>query len=186
MKQVGLWAIWIGMVVSIGPGQAYAVEKEEKCTLATLNGQYLFAGSGTLLPPAVGVTKQSVAASAGYHIFNGDGTGTDFVTFTVNGVNQNVPSPVAITYTLNHDCTGTYSVQNGPHFDMFAAVDGSELSVIVTDPGLSFFRRSQSAGRVQPIGIAHCPRLGRGANAMGIRKAGPPLPDSEHRFGHRQ
>ena len=108
------------------------------CSLATLKGQYPFAGSGTLFPPAFGVTAQSAAASAGYHIFNGDGTGTDYVTFTVNGVNQNVPSPVAITYTLHPDCTGTYSVQNGPSFAIFVAVDGSALSVIDTNPGVSF------------------------------------------------
>jgi hypothetical protein len=100
MKRTERWLISIGVLVGVGfvagaPG--YAGEKEGKCTLATLNGQYPFAGSGTLFPPAFGVTAPSVAASAGYHIFNGDGTGTDFVTFTVNGVNQSVPSPVAIT-----------------------------------------------------------------------------------------
>ena len=144
MKRIGAWAIGIGVLASAGPlavEQGYAGENEGKCTLATLNGQYLFAGSGTLFPPAFGIPKgtpPSPAASAGYHIFNGDGTGTDFVTFTVNGVDQHVPSPVSITYTLNHDCTGTYSVQNGPNFDIFVAVDGSALSVIDTDMGVSF------------------------------------------------
>jgi hypothetical protein len=140
MKRVGLWAIGIGVFVSLeslNVEQGYAGQSEAKCTLATLNGQYLFAGSATLFPPALGVKAPSLAASAGYHIFNGDGTGTDFVTFTVNGIDQNVPSPVAITYTLNADCTGTYSVQNGPNFDMFVAVDGSALSVIDTTPGVS-------------------------------------------------
>ena len=139
MKRIGLWAIGTGVLLSAGyltVGQGYA-DDEKGCTLATLNGQYLFAGSGTLFPPAFGVTAPAVGASAGYHIFNGDGTGTDFVTFTVNGVNQHVPSPVPITYTLKPDCTGTYSVQNGPNFDIFVAVDGSQLSVIGTDPGVA-------------------------------------------------
>jgi hypothetical protein len=138
MQRVGLWAIGIGVLVSAGAlavGEGYAGEDEAKCTLATLQGQYLFAGSGTLFPPAFGLTAPAVDNSAGYHIFNGDGTGTDFVTFTVNGVNQHVPSPVPITYTLKPDCTGTYSVQNGPNFDIFVAVDGSQLSVILTDKG---------------------------------------------------
>jgi hypothetical protein len=137
MKRVEILAIGLGIVASVGVGPVYAGESEKGCTLATLNGQYLFGGSGVLFPPAFGVTAPSATASAGYHIFNGDGTGTDFVTFTVNGVEQNVPSPVAITYTLNSDCTGTYSVQNGPNFDIFVAVDGSQLSVINTDPGVS-------------------------------------------------
>ena len=57
-----------------------------------------------MFAPALGLTgtQTAVVASAGYHVFNGDGTGLDFVTFTVNGVNQNVPSPVAISYTLEH------------------------------------------------------------------------------------
>jgi hypothetical protein len=143
MRSMGLWAIGIGVLVSTAPiavKQGYAGENEAKCTLATLNGQYLFAASATLFYPAFGIPKgtpPSPAASAGYHIFNGDGTGTDFVTFTVNGINQNVSSPVATTYTLNPDCTGTYSVQNGPTLDIFAAVDGSALSAIDTTPGVS-------------------------------------------------
>jgi hypothetical protein len=140
MKRAGLWAIGIGVLVgtSLLPmGRAFAGEDDHptRCTLATLNGQYLFAGSGTLFPPAFGLTQPSTSTSAGFHVFNGDGTGLDFVTFSVNGVDQHVSSPVATTYTLNHDCTGTYSVQNGPHFDIFVAVDGSQLSVTATDPG---------------------------------------------------
>ena len=140
MKRVGLWAIGIGVLVSAGSlsEEAYAGENGARCTLATLNGQYLFAESGTLFPPAFGVTKQSIGNSAGFHIFNGDGTGTDFVTFSVNGVNQHVPSPVTITYTLNPDCTGTLSVQNGPNHNIFVAVDGSSLTSINTDPGVAF------------------------------------------------
>ena len=150
MKRVGLWAIGIGVLVSAGPlsEEAYAGENGARCTLATLNGQYLFAESGTLFPPAFGVTKQSIGNSAGFHIFNGDGTGTDFVTFSVNGVNQHVPSPVTITYTLNPDCTGTLSVQNGPNHNIFVAVDGSSLTSINTDPGVAFAGGSQPGVRL--------------------------------------
>jgi len=140
MKRAGLWAIGIGALVSaeLLAMEAYAGENEGKCTLATLNGQYLFNGSGTLFPPAFGVTSVSTGTSAGFHIFNGDGTGFDFVTFSLNGVDQHVPSPVAITYTLNHDCTGTYSVPSaGLHADIFVAVDGSALTTIDTDPGVA-------------------------------------------------
>jgi len=155
MKRAGLWAIGVGALLGVSlftMERAYAGENDHptKCTLATLNGQYLFAGPDTLLfPPAFGVTTPSVSASAGYHIFNGDGTGTDFVTFTVNGINQNVPSPVATTYTLNPDCTGTFSVHNGPNFDIFVAVDGSALSQVATDPGASF-----SASNIQRVGTS--------------------------------
>jgi hypothetical protein len=52
-------------------------------------GAYLFGGIATLLPPAT--PQATLLAVAGYHIFNGDGTGTDVVTSTINGsiLNQN-------------------------------------------------------------------------------------------------
>ena len=53
------------------------------CSLATLKGRYLFADSGTVLPPAFGQTVATFGADAGFHIFNGDGTGTDVVTVRV-------------------------------------------------------------------------------------------------------
>jgi hypothetical protein len=111
--------------------------KQEECTLATLKGRYLFATSGPLIPPAFGVTEQTPAASAGFHIFNGDGTGTDIVTLRVNGevVLENVEVP--LSYTVNADCTGTYTVliDDGPSFGMFIAPDGEEVAMISTNPG---------------------------------------------------
>jgi hypothetical protein len=106
------------------------------CTLATLKGRYLFAFSGPLLPPAFGVTKPTPSNAAGFHIFNGDGTGTDTVTFTIGGqiVLENVVAP--ISYAVNADCTGAYTVlvPNGPSFDLFIAPDGDQFAIISTAP----------------------------------------------------
>jgi hypothetical protein len=143
MKRVGQWAIGIGLFVTMGfltiePGYAKDTDDSPRCTLATLKGQYLFVGSGILFPPAFGVKAVSQVNSAGYHIFNGDGTGTDFVTLSINGVIVPVPSPTPISYTLNFDCTGTYTVlPSGPHFNIFVAHDGEALTVIATDPGVA-------------------------------------------------
>ena len=60
-----------------------AGDKAPTCTLATLKGRYLFATYGTILPPAFGVKEPTPGASVGFHIFNGDGTGTDIVTVRV-------------------------------------------------------------------------------------------------------
>jgi len=143
MRRAALWGIAIGVLASAGlfAAQAWAGEDERGCTLATLHGQYLFNGSGTLFPPAFGVTSVSTGTSAGFHIFNGDGTGTDFVAFSINGIVVVESSTSAITYTLNHDCTGTYSVPDaGLQFDIFVAVDGSSLTTIATIPdGIAFF-----------------------------------------------
>jgi hypothetical protein len=139
MNCAGLWAIGIGAFVSAGPlivPPGYASEHEARCSLATLNGQYLFSSSGPLFPPAFGVTSESIGSAAGAHVFYGDGTGADYVSFSVNGIDQHVPSPIATTYTLGSDCTGTYQAPSvGLHFDIFLAVDGSQLSLIETDPG---------------------------------------------------
>jgi len=106
------------------------------CSLATLKGRYLFASSGVLSPPAFGVTQSTPAADAGFHLFNGDGTGTDIVTFNIGGatVLENAVTP--ISYTVNRDCTGTYTalVPNGPSFDLFIAPDGEEFASIPTAP----------------------------------------------------
>ena len=106
------------------------------CTLATLKGRYLFAHSGTILPPAFGVTEPTPGADAGIHTFNGDGTGTNIVTLRVgnNIILENVTVP--ISYTVNADCTGAYDVliDNGPSFDLFIAPKGEIIAVISTAP----------------------------------------------------
>jgi len=62
--------------------------------------------------------------AAGFHIFNGDGTGTDTVTFTLGGATALSNSVNPITYTVNADCTGSFTVLNGPSFGLFIAPDG--------------------------------------------------------------
>jgi hypothetical protein len=140
MQRVSIWTIGIGLVVTVGlltVEHGYAEEKDHAptCTLATLKGQYLFGGTGTLLPPAFGVTQQSLASTAGYHIFNGDGTGTDIVTFRINGETVLENQVFPISYTVNADCTGAYTVPNGPSFGIFIAPTGEELITIGTDLG---------------------------------------------------
>jgi hypothetical protein len=138
MKRTGLWAMGLGVLVGVGlltVEQGYA-DDATKCTLATLKGRYLFAATGTLLPSAAG-EEPTLVSVAGYHIFNGDGTGQDFVTGLRDGIVLPETSPTPVTYTLNSDCTGTYTVlPSGPHFDIFVSPDGDQLAVIGTDPGV--------------------------------------------------
>ena len=112
-------------------------KNEPPCTLKTLKGRYLVADKGTILPPAFGVTGPTPGANAGFHLFNGDGTGTDIVTFSVNGVTVLRNAVVPISYTVNADCTGTITVlvPGGPHFDIFVAPNGDDMTVIATDNG---------------------------------------------------
>jgi hypothetical protein len=146
MQRVSVWAVGIGLVVAIGlltGGQGYAKDKHDKgtCSLATLKGRYLFAASGTILPPAFGVTEPTPGADAGYHVFNGDGTGTDIVTVRVGStvVLENFVTPTH--YTINANCTGVLTVPNGPSFDLFIAPNGDFLSTISTAPPGNYVSR---------------------------------------------
>ncbi|MCE7986686.1 MAG: hypothetical protein DYG89_36395 [Caldilinea sp. CFX5] len=113
-----------------------AAPEQAQCTLATLKGRYLFATYGTILPPAFGVTEPTPGASAGFHTFNGDGTGTDTVTVRVGSETVRENAVVPIRYTVNADCTGAYTVliDGGPSFGLFIAPKGEAISVIATAP----------------------------------------------------
>ena len=93
MKRIGLWVIGIGLVITVGlltvePGYAEEEDDAPTCTLKTLKGRYLFGGIATLLDPddPDPLVKQQLLAVAGFRTFNGDGTGTDIVTASINGV----------------------------------------------------------------------------------------------------
>jgi hypothetical protein len=139
MKRVSLWMIGIGLFITVGlitVEQGYAEEEEHAptCTLETLKGRYLFSLNGTLLPPAFGVTEPTLSAAAGYHIFNGDGTGTDIVTFRLGGETVLENEAIPLSYTVNADCTGSFTVTNGPSFGIFLAPDGESFAEITTAP----------------------------------------------------
>ena len=139
MKRVSLWMIGIGLCITMGllaveSGEAENRDDTPTCTLATLKGRYLFALHGTLLPPAFGVTEPTPSDAAGFHLFNGDGTGTDIVTFRLGGetVLENEVAP--LSYTVNADCTGSFTVTNGPSFGLFIAPNGESFAEISTAP----------------------------------------------------
>jgi hypothetical protein len=150
MKSLGAQSIGLLIGASLFVQPAHAGGGAVKCSLATLRGQYLVAASGTLFPPAFGVSEASISEAAGYSLYNGDGTGTDYVTFTVNGVNANVASPTPTSYTLNADCTGTKTVlPDGPHFNIYVAFDGSALTAIATDTGFAVSESDKRVGSDQ-------------------------------------
>jgi hypothetical protein len=153
----GIWVIGIGVLAGVSlftVEQANAGENDHapKCTLETLKGQYLGSTNGMLIPPVPlfsipAGTPPLVTAAAYYSAYYGDGTGMDWVTFTVNGVNADVTSPTPTQYTLNSDCTGTKTVlPSGPHFDIFVAIDGSGTSEVATDQGFAVSATDRRVG----------------------------------------
>ena len=127
-----------GALAESAPARATGVAAGSggSCSVSTLKGHYLFAHSGTILPPAFGVSEATPGADAGIHTFNGDGTGSDVVTVRVGSeiFLNNVTVP--FTYTVNADCTGEYRVQidNGPAFNLYAAPKGDSVVMISTEP----------------------------------------------------
>ena len=150
---IGLAAVLTVALVSVLP--AFANGEDDStihCDLSTLKGQYLAATSGMVFPPAFRVTEPTVSAVAAYSTYNGDGTGEDHVTFTLDGINRHVPSPQPFIYTVNPDCTGTKTVnpsgpQPGPHFDIFVAFNGEAAAQVATDPGFSVATVYRRVGR---------------------------------------
>jgi hypothetical protein len=144
MKRVGLWAMGIGLMSCVGIGTVelgHADEREhaQTCSSATLKGRYLFATTGTL--------AAGVFARAGYRIFYGDNTGTIIATTTVNGVVTAKDATSDLHYTVNKDCTGTFTILSvGAIAEIFVAPDGEEMVVIQTNTGQSDAHSSQRVG----------------------------------------
>jgi hypothetical protein len=143
MKPIGRWMLGIGLLITVGlmtgaPGYAEKDDDTPTCTLNTLKGRYLFGGISTVLDPDAPdpLVKQQLIAVAGIRTLNGDGTGTDLVTVTINGVlvRENFVTP--ITYTVNPDCSGTITIlATGESMGIFIAPHGEELITIGTTPG---------------------------------------------------
>jgi len=136
MRRIGSWvALGIGMVITVGFLTANPGSADPTCDLKTLKGRYLFSLTGTLLPPAFGVTEPTPSAAAGFHIFNGDGTGKDIVTFRAGGNTVLLNEEAPFTYTVDADCTGSITVAPpGPSFSIFIAPDGQSFAEISTAP----------------------------------------------------
>ena len=143
MKRTDLWMVGVVLFLGVGlllaPRQGDA-DDSARCGPETLKGRYLFGGIATILPPASGAPVP--LAVAGYHVFNGDGTGRDVLSGTINGqsVETQLADPdrseYAITYTVNPDCSGTYQVPAvGLSFGLYVAPGGDEVIVIGLTPG---------------------------------------------------
>jgi len=137
MKRAGLWVIGIGMLFIVGiltVKQGYAQE----CSLATVQGTYLFAGISyqVTTDPQVSV----YIAVAGRSIYDGNGHSHTLAKLTVNGVLQ--PDSIADgEYTVEPDCTGTETIPdhdpNVPPHTYATVIDphGREIVILGTDPG---------------------------------------------------
>ena len=104
------------------------------CSNATLKGEYADKDTGFLTAPAA---IAGPFAGVNLESFDGHGGLTGAGIVSLNG--NIVPGTFKGVYTVNPDCTGTYTVQNSlgltVHAFFVIADGGNELQIVITDPG---------------------------------------------------
>ncbi len=109
-----------------------------RCSLATLNGVYVWSAHGEV--QSTGSTKNPFAV-AGIQVFDGRGYAHGFYS---RGMNEQISKRVSFTatYTLNPDCTGTHMATDITgtvvHNNMYSLPSGSQVTFLQTDPGAVF------------------------------------------------
>lgn len=116
-----------------GAGSALAADVDAagvKCSVATLQGTYLFASDGL----TVSGKSKGPSAGAGYEVYDGHGNVRGVQTISTNG---KIVKSIHVTgkYTVNADCTSSVKYSDGTNFDQFLAPDGSTFAFIQTDSG---------------------------------------------------
>jgi len=125
----------IAAVAALVLGFSPAAKAENKgCSNASLKGTFSDRDSGWIFlsPNAAPVPFAGVNTDT----FDGNGKMTTSGFSTVNG--QGGQGTSTGTYTVNSDCTGTYTVTSpGLTVHAFFVIDedGSELQIVITDPG---------------------------------------------------
>jgi hypothetical protein len=125
-------------------GIAPAVKAADKgCTNASLKGTFSHMGTGF-------ITGVRPLAGVGTDTFDGNGGITGTASLSINGTIASVTETG--TYTVNPDCTGTYTVSSaGGSTTAFFVIDdgGNEVKAVCTDPGsviTHIFRRQFPEG----------------------------------------
>jgi hypothetical protein len=121
------------LALAIAP-TAQAQTPDKGCSNATLHGSYAQTGTGVITAPP---DQAGPFANVGTLVFDGNGGLTGALVVSSNGSSS--PATETGTYTVNSDCTGTYTVQIAPFgitSQAYFAIDtnGDELEIIVTDP----------------------------------------------------
>jgi hypothetical protein len=153
MQRRGLWAagvvllLVIGIVAVLAVGTGFAKDEDNgaKCSEATLRGTYLFAVDGFDIKE----NDRVPFAVAGYEVYDGNGKREGVASGNVLGeVFRN--ERFSGTYTVEADCTGTFTSPDGTQVDLFIAPDGSMFTFVEVDPGVvgSGFKLRGTAKRV--------------------------------------
>jgi len=139
----------IATAAAFALGIAPAAKADNKgCSIETLKGTFANSGTGfSTSPPATGPFTEVLAEN-----YDGKGGITSTGTISVNGTI--IPVTGKGIYTVNPDCTGTYTVQLSPigatgHYFFVILDSGNEFRFVCTDVGFVF---SGSSRRQYPVG----------------------------------
>lgn len=110
------------------------------CSNATLKGTFAYTSTGFITSPA---NIAGPVAEVGTQTFDGKGGTAASATLSSNGTIY--PLTITGTYTVNPDCTGTFTLQVSPFgvtVNVFFAIDNSatEFQAIETNPGFVITR----------------------------------------------
>jgi hypothetical protein len=125
----------IAAIVVLASGMASTAKAADKgCTNASLKGTFSDRDTGWIYP----APNAAPLPFAGVNVDTFDGNG-NLTSTGMASVAGNVMSGTAKgTYTVNADCTGTYTL-TGPGLPIhaFFVIDesGTELQIVITDPG---------------------------------------------------
>ena len=118
-------------------GVALAEDHGHRCTVATLDGLYVFAATGYIIPASGPVQPKAIVE---FIRFNGDGTlDVPAATRSLNGVIAQIPPggtgsyTVADTVPADGGCTGGLTFNGGPSFDLFIQPKGGAIWMIQTN-----------------------------------------------------
>jgi hypothetical protein len=136
---VALAALLAPGFVNRGPMQA--VQAREGCNLETIRGSYSFTSQGMFTDPnsvPAGIGAFVPVVASGVDVFDGAGNISGRGTASVGGLIVALNN-VTGTYTMNPDCTGTFTfvLEDGSAFRAeFVVVDnGKEIRAMDIDPG---------------------------------------------------
>lgn len=105
-------------------------DEQRTCSTASLHGSFGFTATGTF--------DGTPVARVGWESFDGKGNASGTATTSVGGtIYEN--SSFTVTYTVNPNCTGTFTEMDsaiGPSHDDFVIVDGGQaIQAVNADPG---------------------------------------------------
>jgi hypothetical protein len=142
-RWVVLAAAWLVATLALGvSGVALAEDGGHRCTLATLEGLYVFAATGYIIPADNPAQPKAIVE---FIQFNGDGTlDVPGATRSLNGEIAQIPPGGTGTYTVadlvpaDEACTGSLTFTGGPTFDLFIPTKGKQIWLIQTNEGNVF------------------------------------------------